>query len=451
MKLLIEDRFLIMSFDSPEEERLVKDAFTFDDMSATFLGGKFDKRKIKKKCLVRNLGQYMVLPSGFLLDLMRLIKTDPHISLKELTDKRTKFSHQSKDVPSQELKNLFPAKFKYINHQINSLRAMLKTSWGIIEAPTSSGKSETIIAYIKATRLPTLIVVNRINLAMQLKDRLCENGIPAGIACTNQFISAPVMVATIGSVGKVTLTNFQVLIVDECHRAQARTFQNFLKVFLPPIRFGFSATPDGGDKYKFALIKQYLGEVIYKVNIKELLENEVIANPKISFIRNTAQPAVSWATSYLSGIVFNYQRNNKIREMVEKHNLQTMILVRIIDHGKELANSIPNSIFVSGIDDPVYRKQVIEDFEKGDLKVIISSNIFNEGISINAIKLLIIASGGKSKIETIQKLGRGLRIRPDKNEVLVYDFDDIGNMFTERHSQMRKNIYEKAGFEILEQ
>jgi len=107
-------------------------------------------------------------------------------------------------------------------------------------------------------------------------------------------------------------------------------------------------------------------------------------------------------------------------------------------------------VFVSGVDDVMKRQEIINDFEDGTIDTVISSNIFNEGISINAIRLLIIASGGKSKIETIQKLGRGLRITDDKDTVTVFDFKDYGNRFTEKHSNMRKNIYKKAGFEVLE-
>jgi len=94
------------------------------------------------------------------------------------------------------------------------------------------------------------------------------------------------------------------------------------------------------------------------------------------------------------------------------------------------------------------RQQAVEQFENGELRVLISSNIFNEGISIPAIQRLIIASGGKSKVETLQKLGRGLRVTKDKKHVMVYDFYDAGNVFTERHSKERMKLYKQAGFDI---
>ena len=459
MKLTIDDRFLVIFYESAEEERLTRDAFSYDDMSAVYMGGRFDKRKIKRKCFVNSKKTLHLLNSGFLFELITLLK-QKNIPLSELLDRRSTFSHNQSQcinhnastIAQTDIRKFFPANFKYVDHQIEALQRMLKVNCGMIQAPTSSGKSEIIIAYIKATKLPALIVVNRVSLAMQLRDRLIKNGIEAGICHSKEYTIAPVMISTIGSIDRINTGKFQVLILDEVHRAQASTYQKFLKTHSFPIRFGFSATPDCGDKYRYATIRQYMGSVIYKVDIKELIENEVVARPKINFVKNNVEDprATNWVTAYDTCIVHNEIRNKKIKNLVKEHDLPTLILVRIIDHGKKLNDSIPESVFVSGIDDALYRKEVIEKFEKGEIKTIISSNIFNEGISIDAIRLLIIASGGKSKIETIQKLGRGLRVKQDKTECTVFDFEDEGNMYTERHSLMRKNIYLKAGFEILE-
>ena len=451
MKLLIRDDNLGIVFENPQEKELVAKEFTFEDMSATFLWGQFDANRIKKKCFLRAGNQVNILSSGFLVDLLNLLKTQK-VSLTEVKDSRTAFSHRSMEWNTETLRGYFPPQFAYIDHQVEALRRMLKASWGIIQAPTSAGKTEIFIAFLKVTQLPTLIIVNRISLAMQIRDRLVENGIEAGLCCSKEFIQKPVMVTTVGSVLRLSGQLFDVLIADEIHHAQAKTYQKFLKTKVFPLRFGFSATPNSGDKYKFALIRQYFGNIIYEIDPKPLIENKVLAKPKIKFIDNKVPPGNNnWAYTYDVCIVKNKIRNEAIKKLVEEHNLPTLILIRIIEHGKVLNDLIPNSMFVSGIDDPFYRKELIEKFEKGSIKCVVSSNIFNEGISINEIRLLIIASGGKSKIETIQKLGRGLRIKPDKSEVLVYDFVDNGNYFTEKHSRMRKSIYVKAGFEVVEE
>jgi superfamily II DNA or RNA helicase len=123
-------------------------------------------------------------------------------------------------------------------------------------------------------------------------------------------------------------------------------------------------------------------------------------------------------------------------------------LVRNIEHGLELEKMIEGSLFVHGSKDSDFRKDVIDRMESGDLQYVIASNIFNEGISINAIRVLIVASGGKSKIETVQRLGRALRKDEGKEEAIVYDFYDYGNKYTSRHSEERMRTYKKVGFPV---
>jgi superfamily II DNA or RNA helicase len=451
MKIYVNDKILLIKFDHKDEEISVKNHFTKEDKSNVFMGGEFDIRKIKKKCFLHSKKikkvQFWYLNSGYLKELLTYCKG--RFKITELKDNRTKFDFHKKQFKDEELKLSLP-NFDYVDHQVDSLKRMLRTNVGIVQAPTSSGKSETIIAYLKITKLPTLILVDKVALALQLKERIEKNGIQnVGICYGKGIKDGDVLISTIGSVGKIpALNKYKVLIIDEVHRASAKRFQDFLSKAPYPLRFGFSATPDSGNDFKWNLIKQYMGDIIYTIEPEPLMENKVLAIPKIEFIPIESPATLDWPTAYQVCIVDNRDRNRRIKRLVEEYNVPTLILIRIIEHGNILNEMINDSVFVSGIDDANKRLAIIDDFENAQINTVISSNIFNEGISINAIRLLIIASGGKSKIETIQKLGRGLRVKDGKSDVLVYDFDDYGNKFTEKHSRMRKNIYLKAGFKV---
>jgi superfamily II DNA or RNA helicase len=412
------------------------------------MGGTYDHKKIKKKCFLYKKDKLFYMHSGFIKELLTFVKGK--FKITELKDKRTKFEHSFVQFSEEDLLQFFP-KFDYLKHQTASLQKMLKTNVGIIEAPTSSGKTETIIAFIKATKLPTLILVDKVSLAVQTRDRILKNGIKDVGLCYGKGVqNGFIMVSTIGSVKKIpNLRKFKVLIIDEVHNASAGRFQDFLSSTSYPLRYGFSATPHVGDEYRWYLIKQYMGDIIYSIDPKPLMEHKVLAKPIIKFVPIESVWTIDWPTANRRCIIENNKRNKKIKELVEEHDTTTLILIRNIDHGEILNEMIPGSVFVSGVDDAMKRQEIINQFEDGVLKTVISSNIFNEGISINAIRLLIIASGGKSKRETIQKLGRGLRVKEGKFDVIVIDFDDYDNKYTERHSDMRKKIYEKAGFEVV--
>ena len=57
-----------------------------------------------------------------------------------------------------------------------------------------------------------------------------------------------------------------------------------------------------------------------------------------------------------------------------------------------------------------------------------------------------MAGGGKAMTQTVQKIGRVLRITKDKKQGIFYDFIDTGNKFLFKHSKQRLIIYKKEGF-----
>ena len=118
-----------------------------------------------------------------------------------------------------------------------------------------------------------------------------------------------------------------------------------------------------------------------------------------------------------------------------------MILVASIEHGQILNKMIDESCFISGVNKEDERNKTIKDFISGKIKVLIASTIFDEGISINEIRMLIIASGQKSSIKICQRIGRSLRKSNGKSSALVFDFYDLGNRFLTKHSIMRHNVY----------
>ena len=448
MKILITDAYIAIGDISKVEIVYIKEHFTFKDMSKAMTANGFNKRKVKTICFAKQKGKALVMRAGFLKELFELIKEENFI-ISKIEDKRTKLI--SNDYDDKKLRSFFDPKFDYVEHQIRALKALLKTNVGIIKAPTSAGKSEIIIALMKITKLPTLILVDSVSLASQTAKRINDADVECGICHGKARIDGFNVISTIGSYKKLgDLTRYKMIIVDECHISGSKRFQDFFETTNYPYRFGFSATPDGNDKYRFATIRQFLGDIISEIYTGELIENKVMVKPKIKFINVDCPPTPSWDAAYEKCIVKNKDRNNKIVKIALEQNVPTLILYNIIEHGKALGELIPNSIVLSGADSNSVREDAIEKFKKGEIKYLIASKIFKQGISINNIQTLINASGGKSKIEVLQKIGRALRLHKGKDYALVYDFFDRGNKFTERHSLQREHLYKKTGFDDIE-
>lgn len=451
MEIKITDSHLFFTFDDEQQRKNFNHFFTFEDKTKVFVGGKYDVNKIRRVNFIKSKKKLNWLHSGFLQEFLIFAKRN-NIKI-DIDDQRTSLPHQKVNFTIEHLNKYFP--FDYNKHQVESLQRLLKVRRGIVKMPTGSGKGDLIISFLLETQEPALVIVDRVLLAEQLTKRAKESGLEnVGILTgkKNDTENKKIVFATIGSIKKIpALNNFRMLIVDELHHASSKRFQDFLFETSFPVQIGFSATPDKEDKYIFALIRQYFGGIVFEVLAETMVQNEVIAKPKIIFLENEVNPMIDWPSSYKECIIKNSERNKLIVDIVEKHQEKILVLIKDVKNkqGEILKNYImenttKNVEFIQGA--TKNRQEVLDWFEKGDLDVLISTNILNEGISLKEIRILVNASGGKSKVENLQKIGRGTRIKKDKKEVLVYDFLDLGNKFTQRHSRERMRIYIKEGF-----
>ena len=86
--------------------------------------------------------------------------------------------------------------------------------------------------------------------------------------------------------------------------------------------------------------------------------------------------------------------------------------------------------------------------KEGKLKVLISTNIVDEGLDISRIECLILLAGKKSRRQLLQRIGRSLRRKEGENVVKIYDFMDYGSLHLEKHSRQRIAIYKQEKFEL---
>jgi hypothetical protein len=100
-----------------------------------------------------------------------------------------------------------------------------------------------------------------------------------------------------------------------------------------------------------------------------------------------------------------------------------------IDEGIELAEAFNSrglpAQFLSGRNSEMEREQAIGALEQGSLEYIFTVDIFNEGVDIPCLNLVVMLRNTESSVVFIQQLGRGLRIDDDKDSVVIIDF--IGN------------------------
>jgi superfamily II DNA or RNA helicase len=98
---------------------------------------------------------------------------------------------------------------------------------------------------------------------------------------------------------------------------------------------------------------------------------------------------------------------------------------------------------VSGAD----RAAIKKDLNSGNIDVVIADAVWKEGVDIPTLGAIINASGGKSEINTIQTLGRGLRtVEGIKEDVILVDIFDPSHKYLIEHFGLRLCLYFDEGW-----
>lgn len=257
-------------------------------------------------------------------------------------------------------------------------------------------------------------------------------------------------------------------VYDECHHIKGDGYYNVvLGCSNALIKVGLTGSIDYKDPLLIQKMKSGFHNVSYEVKNKQMIDRGVSATPTVVGIpvdyvvnegeqNNQVKYEKDYRTAYDQGIVRNEYRNALITQMTKKwYNKDhgVLIIIQRIEQGEaiqELLNQIgiPCAFAYGELDDDTRTKH-INDMKTGDLKVLIASTIIDEGVDISGIDTLILAGGGKSLRQTLQRVGRGLRAKNyGDNTLNVVDFVDKTNEYLRRHSDERFKIYENEQFRV---
>jgi len=340
--------------------------------------------------------------------------------------------------------------FELYKFQKDAVIALIKSRWGIVEVGTGGGKTVIAAEAIRQVGMKTLFVIDSKDLLLQTKKEYEEMlGIECGIVGMGyREWDKPVVLATIQTLSKDVkayaskLAEFPMVVYDETHIIAAKSFETLSKHLInTKYRFGFSATPrrdDGNDNVIYA----HTGTVVYKKNAQELIKENVLVDPQATFYKYGGKLTVSdnWQNEYSDGIVDSDLRNNTIKKIAEEFlakGKQVMILTKMIRHGEWFKDNIKGADLIYGKTKDEARVEVLEDFKTGKLNCLIGNlKIFNKGINIKNLDVLINAAGNAGEVLTVQTIGRVLRKNPGKTEAFYIDFMDVGE-YLHPHSMSR--------------
>lgn len=406
------------------------------------------------------------------------------IVIKYLQQNKLDYDIQDDRQVSKLNKSLVLNNINLRDYQAQITKDAVRQQRGIIKVATGGGKTLIGAAIVAALNRPTIFSVHSNDLLKQTYDVFTEHlSVPigrlgGGIVDLQQITIC--MIQTISTLfghryvpldefdvekdnTKINnkqaildyIKNTEVVIVDECQRASCTTYVQFLQAIPSAFyRFGLSGTPYRGDGRD--LVQQaYTGKEICNINASYLIQRGFLAKPSIYIINplkttHTIFTKESYQQVYKKFIVENARRNMTICKYCEyfyAENRRILILINQKKHGRLIYKTLKGSInpkhveYLDGAVNLTKRENLLDDMRYGDLRIIIATTLADEGLDIPILDTAIVAGGGKSTIRALQRVGRTLRMHPDKQEPIIVDFFDSVR-YLAGHSRKRIYIYQ---------
>lgn len=231
---------------------------------------------------------------------------------------------------------------------------------------------------------------------------------------------------------------FTYLVIDEFHHAVTDQYQRIVNYFKPQFMLGLTATPERMDGKSIYEICDY--NVPYEITLKEAINKGML----VPFHYYGIYDETDYSTLRMvkgryeekdlnDKYIGNIKRYDLIYKYYKKYRSKRALgFCSSRKHAEEMAMEFckrgVKSVAVYSNADGEFsedRNQAIEKLKNQEIQVIFSVDMFNEGVDIASLDMVMFLRPTESPTVFLQQLGRGLRISKGKEYVNVLDF--IGN------------------------
>ncbi|WP_153127059.1 DUF3427 domain-containing protein [Peribacillus tepidiphilus] len=328
-------------------------------------------------------------------------------------------------------------------HEIQAVRAAGKDK-GLIISATGTGK--TYLSAFDVRRFAPkrmLFIVHREQILNKAKSDYKkvlgglekDFGILSG---SSKQTDAKYLFATIQTISKEENLSqfdpetFDYILIDEVHKAGAKSYHKVLNYFKPKFLMGMTATPERTDDFNIYELFDY--NIAYEIRLQEALEEDMLCPFHYFGVTDFEYDGETIDdTTVLSKLVTEERVNHIIEKMdyygFSGDKVKGLIFCSRKEEAKELSLVLNKKGFrtvaLTGDDSQEERERRVNQLENGLLDYILTVDIFNEGIDIPNINQVVMLRQTQSSIIFIQQLGRGLRKHESKEFVTIIDFIGI--------------------------
>lgn len=353
------------------------------------------------------------------------------------------------------------------SYQQKALNAWLDAGKkGVIVLPTGAGKTYIALKAMEILNVATLVVVPTLDLVTQWREQLEHQfGAEVGVYGGGEGLLKALTVATYDSayIRAPQLGNkFLLLIFDEVHHLPAPSYSQIAEMYIAPFRMGLTATYERDDG-RHRMLSRLVGGRVYQLGVdalagthlspythekilvhltpqeQEVYEREysvftsylkhkniTLRSPQDfqRFIMRTggdpeARKALLARNRALKIALNSGSKISQLAELLQTHREEKAL---IFTRHNELVYRISRRFLIPAITHQTpgeERKEILDRFKAGRYRVIVTSQVLDEGVDVPDATIGFILSGTGSSREYIQRLGRILRKRSGKRARLI--------------------------------
>lgn len=273
------------------------------------------------------------------------------------------------------------------------------------------------------------------------------------------------------------------VIFDEGHEAASDDCAEKMMRFRHAHMWGLSASWDMRLDGKDMRCEAMFGPIRFKVGYDEAVQDRMV----VPIVVQLSEVAMSFDPAFgledvqreRAAIWANRVRNAQIAKDARVYgpDVQVLVSVRTLEHALRLKEFLPEFELVYNSESqseedwnwfksvglikkgfeiltPEKREKLRRDFERGIVKKVIATTVWNVGVDMRQLQVVIRADAGGSPINDVQIPGRGSRVFtfPDgrkKTCAVIHDYIDVFNHTYEHRSKSRIRSYKQQGWLIL--
>lgn len=376
---------------------------------------------------------------------------------------------------------------KLHHDQIWAVERWLKNGgYGLLWCAVAAGKTEMACSAIKLLLKKKIVkrvlfAVNGLDLLNQAINRIkLRLGFKPDVMAGGKFTDTgkPVIVGSLPTIhaawtGRVKnrqrltdmkeiLSSVGLVVQDEVHHARSKQTQVMCRLTnKAKYRMGISTMPfhkyDREDLQNMTAedvtVLSSMGSVVARTRPSTLIKKDRLARPHIYLVPLNVDTIyrMTWAESRKRFLVGNKGLHKIVVECVREATEAGVTSLVVVGGSRRQGLKIYNLMnrkddievaYLHGGVDSQYREKIRKSMNKGNLDCVIATTIYDEGVDLPEVRLLVQACGGLSAIKTEQRIGRALRKKKGgQNAAVIIDFMFYGNKHLQNHSYSRLKQY----------